>query len=159
MAIRNYIGSTLYASAALPATNDAAGFAALTWTKVNKNTTLPTLGLTHSLISADPLETGVTEDVKGMGTGQSSDVACELVAADAGQAILRTVAREAQGYMSFKIGFGTGAANALVTGDEVVYAQGITHSYREVQGSGTASRGFIVTFKQGPVEVDATQPA
>lgn len=158
MAIRNYIGSTLYASAALPATNDAAGFAALTWTKVEKNTTLPTFGFTHSLITAAPLESGITEKVKGMGAGQASDVACELVDADAGQAILRTAARDNEGNMSFKVGFGTGAENALVTGDEVVYAQGITHSYREVEGNGTTSRGFLITFDQTLVEVNATQP-
>lgn len=158
MAIRNYIGSTLYASAAIPATNDAAGFEALTWTKVNKNTTLPTFGFTHSLITADPLESGITEKVKGMGVGQASDVACVLVDADAGQGILRTTARDSQGNMSFKVGFGSGAANALVTGDEVIYAQGISHSYREVEGNGTTSRGFTSTFDQTLVEVNATEP-
>lgn len=158
MAIRNYIGATLYVSAALPATNDAAGFEALTWVKVEKNTTLPTFGFTHNLITADPLETGITEKVKGMGAGQASDIACELVDADAGQVLLRTVARDAQGNMSFKIGFGTGVGNALTTGDEVIYAQGIGHSYREVEGNGTTSRGFIVTFDQTLVEVEATEP-
>ncbi len=158
MAIRNYIGSTLYASAALPATNNAAGFEALTWTKVEKNTTLPTFGFTHTLITADPLESGVTEKVKGMGVGQASDVACELVDADAGQAILRTSARDNEGNMSFKIGFGSGADNALVTGDEVIYAQGINHSYRDVEGNGTTSRGFTSTFDQTLVEVNATEP-
>lgn len=158
MAIRNYIGTTLYASATLPATNDAAGFEALTWTKVEKNTTLPTFGFTHSLITADPLESGITEKVKGMGVGQASDVACELVDADAGQVLLRTTARDAQGNMSFKVGFGSGADNALVSGDEVVYAQGISHSYREVEGNGTTSRGFIVTFDQTLVEVNAEEP-
>ena len=158
MAIRNYIGSTLYASAGTPATNDAAGFEALTWTKVNKNTTLPTFGFTHSLITADPLESGITEKVKGMGVGQASDVACELVDADAGQAILRTSARDNEGNMSLKIGFGSGADNALVTGDEVIYAQGINHSYRDVEGNGTTSRGFTSTFDQTLVEVNATEP-
>jgi len=158
MAIRNYIGSTLYASAALPATNDAAGFEALTWTKVNKNTTLPTFGFTHALTTADPLESGITEKVKGMGVGQASDIACELVDADAGQAILRTTSRDAAGNMSFKVGFGSGAANVLVTGDEVIYAQGITHSYREVEGNGTTSRGFLSTFDQTLVEINATEP-
>lgn len=159
MAIRNYIGSTLFAAAALPATNDAAGFEALSWVKVNKNTTLPTFGFTHSLITADPLESGITEKVKGMGVGQASDVACELVDADAGQGILRTAARSAQGYLSFKVGFGTGTANALLEDDEVIYAQGICHSYREVEGNGTTSRGFLTTFDQTLVEVNATEPA
>lgn len=158
MAIRNYIGSTLYASAALPATNDAAGFAALTWTKVEKNTTLPTFGFTHSLITADPLESGITEKTKGMGVGQASDVACELVDADPGQLILRTTARDDEGNMSYKVGFGSGTNNALVAGDEVIYAQGINHSYREVEGNGTTSRGFIATFDQTLVEVNATEP-
>lgn len=158
MAIRNYIGSTLYASAALPATNDAAGFEALTWTLVNENTTLPTFGFTHALITADPLTTGITEKVKGMGVGQASDVACELVDADAGQGILRTAARDSAGNMSFKVGFGSGTANALVAGDEVIYAQGITHSYREVEGNGTTSRGFLITFDQTLVEVNDEEP-
>jgi hypothetical protein len=158
MAIRNYIGSTLYASAALPATNNAAGFEALTWTKVEKHKTLPTFGFTHALITADLLESGVTEKVKGMGVGQASDVACELVDADAGQAILRTSARDNEGNMSLKIGFGSGADNALVTGDEVIYAQGINHSYRDVEGNGTTSRGFTSTFDQTLVEVNATEP-
>lgn len=159
MTIRNYIGSTLYASAGVPATNDAAGFEALTWTKVNKNTTLPNFGFTHNLITADPLESGITEKVKGMGVGVASDVACELVDADAGQGILRTAARSSQGNLSFKIGFGTGASNALVAGDEVIYAQGICHSYREVEGNGTTSRGFIVTFDQTLVEINDEEPA
>ena len=158
MAIRNYIGATLYVSAALPATNDAAGFEALTWTEVGGVTQLPSFGFTYSLITADQLKSGITDKVKGMGVGKASTMACELVDADAGQAIIRTLSRGTAGNGSVKIGFGTGVDNALVTGDEVEYAQGIVHGYEAVDATGSASRGFTTTFDQTFVEVNDAEP-
>lgn len=155
--IRNHIGLKVFVSAAKPATNDAAGFAALTWTPVANPTQAPAFGFTHAAIEAPDLEAGINRSIKGMGAGAESTMAFILVDADAGQVIVRDQARSSQGTLSVKIGYPDGAA--LAAGDDVVYAQGYVGSYTPNPRDGTNYRGFTVTFKQDLVEVNATQPA
>jgi hypothetical protein len=151
----SHIGKTIYVSAAEPATNDAAGFEALTWTKVEGVQVLP-----HSNIDIPDLQTGFTAGVKGAASGNDSTVSFRDVASDTGQALVRTTADAGGtlGAMSIKIGKGSGAAQALVAADPVQYAQGYVHSFVEIQGDDSSHEGFSVSFKQNALTIDATEP-
>ncbi|KPF74564.1 hypothetical protein IP68_12445 [Blastomonas sp. AAP25] len=157
----SHIGKTIYVAEALPATNDAAGFAALTWVKANGVQTLPQLGVSHNNIDVPDLQTGFTAGIKGAGSGNDSTATFRMVAADAGQADIRGLANAGGtlGAGSIKIVKGSGAAQAPVAGDPVQYAQGYFHSYIEIQGDDTSHEGFSVNFKQNALTVDATEPA
>lgn len=155
----NHIGKTLYVADALPATNDAAGFEALTWVKVNGIQQPPQLGMSHSNIDVPDLESGVTGSIKGAMKGVSSEVQCRDVPDDDGQAKLRTQARDGGGILSVKIVKGSGAENAPQAGDPVEYAQGYVGSYQKIQPNVTTHQGFQVTFQQDKMEVEADEPA
>lgn len=161
MATGSHIGKTIYIAEALPATNDAAGFAALTWVKINGVQTLPQLGVTHSDIPVPDLQTGFTSGIKGAGTGNDSTMTFRMVASDAGQEDLRNRANAGGtgGACSIKIVKGSGASQAPATGDPVQYAQGYAHSYLEIQGDDSSHEGFSVNFRQNDLTVDATEPA
>lgn len=158
MATRNHIGKTIYISAALPATNDAAGFEAVAWTKANGVQQLPQLGITHNMIDIPDLQTGFTKTGKGSGTGAESEVTFRRVAGDPGQALARAQADSPTGLTSIKIVTGSGVDQAPVTGDPVQYAQGVMSSYRENQANDTTYEGFTVRFRQNELTIDATEP-
>lgn len=157
----SHIGKTLYVATAAPATNNAAGFEALSWVKVEGLQSLPQLGVSHANIDVPDLQTGFTSGVKGAGTGNDSQMAFRMVDSDTGQGNLRTAANAGgdAGTISVKIVKGSGANQAPVNGDPVQYATGYAHSYLENQGTETTFEGFTVNFKQGAPTVDATQPA
>jgi len=160
MATENFIGQTIFVSAAIPATNDAAGFVALTWTKAGGVQQLPQLGTTNAIIDVEDLQTGFTSGVKGAGSGNDSQMTFrDTGSVDAGQAIIKTAANGQTGSMSVKIVEGSGVANAPVSGDPVEYAQGFAHSYLFNQGSVSAFKGFTANFKQNALSVAATEPA
>jgi len=160
MTTGSHIGKTLYVAEALPATNTAAGFEALTWVKVNGVQTLPQLGVSHNNIDVSDLQSGFTAGIKGAGSGNDSTMAFRLVASDAGQEDLRNRANAGgtSGAISVKIVKGSGADQAPATGDPVQYAQGYAHSYVEIQGDDSSHEGFSVNFKQNALTIDATEP-
>ncbi|MCT4369116.1 hypothetical protein CLG85_001660 [Yangia mangrovi] len=155
----SHIGATLYISTTLPATNNAAGFEALTWVQVNGLIQEPQLGKTDAMIDVPNLTTGFTKAVKGAGTGMDSQAQFEDVASDAGQTALIAAAQSYPGACAVKVGYGTGTDNALQSGDPVVYAQGIAHSHQRNQGTTTSYKGFQVGFRQNATAVEATEPA
>ena len=158
-----HIGKSFFVATALPATNNASGFEALTWVEVAGWQTLPQLGVSHSNIDVPDGKSGFTAGLKGAGAGNDSTATFRLVASDAGQVALRAAADEnaasGGGAISVKIATGTGTNNAVETGDKVQYAQGYGHSYVEVQGDNSTHEGFSVNFKQNAVTIDATEPA
>lgn len=159
MATSNDIGKTLYVSAALPATNDAAGFEALTWTKVEGLQELPQIGVSHANIDVPDLQSGFTAGVKGAATGNDSQMMFrDIGSADAGQDIIHTASDGGSGSMSVKIVEGSGTDNAPVSGDPVEYAQGYAHSYLKNKGTTTSHEGFAANFKQNALSVTATEP-
>lgn len=156
----SHIGKTIYVAAAHPATNDAAGFGALTWVKASGVQTLPQLGVSHSDIPVPDLQTGFTSGIKGAGTGNDSTMTFRDIAADAGQEDIRDLANAGGtlGNGSIKIVKGSGANQAPATGDPVQYAQGYFHSYIEIQGDDSSHEGFSVNFRQNALTVDAVNP-
>lgn len=156
----SHIGKAIFVSAAAPATNTAAGFAALTWTKVNGLQTAPQVGVTHANIDVPDLESGFVAGVKGAGTGNDSTATFRLIAADAGQVIVRTAANAngAGAVLSIRVARGTGAGGAPAAGNAVQYAQGYAHTYIENQPTDTTFEGFSVNFKQAAPTIDAVFP-
>lgn len=155
----NFLGYSVYVDLALPATNNAAGFEALTWVKVNGLVQLPRYGVEHDTIEIPDLTTGFGTAVKGMGRGVSSTLMFRDVPSDSGQTDLKSAAQDEDGLCSLKIVRGTGADNAPASGDLVIYLQGFAHSLLPNEGSGTAYEGFQVGYRQTHVEVIATEPA
>ncbi len=156
---KSFIGRTIYVVAVVPATNNAAGFEALTWVKAGGPQVLPQLGVTHSLTDVPDLESGFTAALKGAGAGTDTTATFRNVPSDAGQAILKTAAHDGDGLMSVKIVDGSGVNQAPVTGDPVEYAHGIAHSYQPNQGDTTTHEGFTVGFRQNDLTVEGTEPA
>lgn len=155
----NHIGCTVYISTALPATNDAAGFEALSWTKVNGLVNGPSFGYSHEAIDIPDLSTGFSDSVKGMGSGRDTEMAFRDVASDTGQATVRTQGIDDDGKCAIKLGYGTGIDGVLETGDVVEYAQGYLHSYAPNAPTPTSYQGFTVNFRVNAKPVKDAEPA
>ncbi|MEP2955526.1 MAG: hypothetical protein ABJN39_09315 [Sulfitobacter sp.] len=154
----NHIGKTLWVAQAAPATNDAAGFEALTWVEAKGHITLPQLGVTHSMIDVPDLKSGFTSAVKGAAQGVDTTATFRDVDADPGQEDVRETADGQGGIMSIKVVKGSGVDNAPASGDPVQYAQGIVHSYQPNQGDNSNYEGFSVGFRQNAPTVTGTEP-
>jgi hypothetical protein len=161
MATKTNIGKSVFYSPALPATNDAAGFEALTWTEVEHPIQAPQFGITHANVDVPDLKTGFTTGAKGAASGVDSQSSYRIDggALKTGQSALKTAAETLDTVGSFKVGRGSGTDGALETGDPVEYAQGYVHSYNENQATTDTYEGFSVNFKQNAVSVKATEPA
>lgn len=154
-----HIGKTIFIAQALPATNNEAGFRALTYVKVDGLQVLPQFGISHNNIDRADLQTGFTEGLKGSGSGNDSTMTFRTVDGDAGQAILKAAAAAfgQGGDVSLKVVRGSGADEAAVSGDPVVYAQGYVHSDTENQGDDSNYEGFTVNFKQNAIHINSTE--
>lgn len=85
----SYIGATVAVVAAAPATEDAAGFGALSYTAVGLMVSFGETGDEAEDIEI-PLLSGRTKHVNGARNGGSREFAYQYESADAGQNILRT---------------------------------------------------------------------
>jgi hypothetical protein len=101
-------GTTIKISAGIPATNDAAGYAALTWTTIGEVTDLGEFGRVYNLVTHNPLATRAT--VKRKGSYNDGSVAMQLAIDDddAGQ-VLALAALASDANYSFKITLQNGA--------------------------------------------------
>jgi len=161
MATRNNIGKSIYFSTTLPATNDAAGFEALTWVELEFPETLPQFGVTNNNIDVPDLKSGFTKGTKGAASGVDSQGSNRIDGSvlSTGQAAFKTLCDGASGACAIKIGTGSGAAAALVATDPVEYAQGYVHSYQENQATDSSYEGFVYNFKQNALTIKDEEPA
>ena len=96
-------GSTLAISVAAPATQDAAGFAALTFTNIGQVEKIGTFGASSAEVTFNPLN-GVKQTFKGSVDYGKLQPSMALDSSDAGQAILRTSSDDrSQKLYSFKV--------------------------------------------------------
>lgn len=132
MAKMTSTGLILAVSAAAPATEDAAGYAALTYTTIGGITGVGAFGAAAAMVESNPLATGITEKYKGFVNYGSITVDSDYDPADAGQAILETAVEDigtggaAYDRHSFKVTYQTG---------DVRYFQGKVFSVPENPGS------------------------
>tara|TARA_R110002051_G_scaffold324424_2_gene421626 strand:+ start:23427 stop:23945 length:519 start_codon:yes stop_codon:yes gene_type:complete len=88
MAVQTSTGTLFAIVAAEPATIDQAGFAALTFVDVGEVTDVAEYGADTSVVTHQPLATGVVEKFKGFVNYGSSTVSFGRDTTDAGQALL-----------------------------------------------------------------------
>ena len=156
MSVDNHINKAFYVASAHPATDNVAGFAALTWIEVEGLQILPQLGRTHAINHISDLKAGEKIPNKGAAQGQDSTATFYTVAGDAGQTALKTICDDADGIMSIRIVQLSGPDAAPGTGDAVEYAKGVGHSFLPNQGDDSNEDGFTVGFAQhGPTVTGA----
>ena len=83
------IGTTPHVAAAAPATEDAAGYAALTWVEVGGIVSIGEKGDDAEDVTVSALKTGRTEHSIGAIDGGAVAVSCKNILADAGQVIIK----------------------------------------------------------------------
>ena len=139
------VGTTVSVSASAPATYDASGFAALTWTQCAEISDLPSFGTEAALATHTPLKTGVVAKRRGSLNYGSVGLTMAYSDADAGAAILRTAGDAAAGvnsFISFRI--------TLKNGD-IQYFQGQVMSYKTTVGNADG-----ITMIECAVELDGS---
>lgn len=112
-------GTILAVSAASPATVDASGFGALSFTTVGEAIDIPEYGPTVQVVESNPLATGVTEKFNGFINYGSLSIGLDLDLEDAGQAILEAGVPVPPAQFtphSFKITFPDGTIEYFVAG-------------------------------------------
>lgn len=92
MTVRTSAGSTIAISAALPATFDAAGFAALAFTKIGEVTDMGEFGREYALVTHNPVDNRGTVKRKGSFNEGTMDLKVGLDTDDAGQVIAKAAA-------------------------------------------------------------------
>ena len=122
MALTEGIGGFLSVSAATPATFDASGYAALTFTDVGEASEVPEFGAAYSAVTFTPLKTGIVNKFHGELNYGSVTIPLGYDSADAGQIILLA---------------------ALASKDEI--------SFRETRSDGTVRyiMGKVMSFPRG----------
>lgn len=155
----NFIGDVVYIADGIPATNDAAGFEALSWVKVEGVQTNPKFGLTHNIIEVPDLPTGLTIGEKGAAQGTETPMTFREVPGDAGRTLLKSLAQDPEGLTSVKVVTkASGPGNTVAAGDAVEYAQGVSHSFMPNDRTVTNYKGYTVQFRQNAAPVEATEP-
>ena len=122
MALTEGIGGFLSVSAATPATFDADGYAALTWTEVGEASEIPEFGAAYSAVTFTSLKTGIENKFHGALNYGSITIPLGYDSADDGQIILLA---------------------ALASKDEI--------SFRESRSDGTVRyiMGKVMSFPRG----------
>lgn len=125
----NYSGSgtCLSVSAAAPATHDAAGFTALTWTQVGELESIGEFTINHATVNFTNLCTGKTSVAKGAEEAVTVAVGVALDRDDAGQTLMTTARKSLTAVYSFKIQEANG---------DIVYFRAHVMSERITGGSG-----------------------
>ena len=121
-------GLTVKLSASQPATPDASGYAALTYTEIGEVTNVPSFGPTVAVVESNPLKTGITEKFKGFINNGSTSVDFDVDTEDAGQILLSsgTIGANKDVRHSFVIEYADGSKR---------YFQGKIFSDSETPGS------------------------
>jgi hypothetical protein len=163
MTTNHNIGLTLYGVAGAPATNNKAGFEALTWVQLKGTQDLPVFGVTHNNIDVSDLGTGFTSGVKGAATGNDTTITYHGDGTDTGIATAIVAANAQSGVYSLKIvrgsGADTGDGPAPVVGDVVEYAHGYLHTYAKNALNDSTSEGASINFKQNAASVNDVEPS
>lgn len=125
MTVRTSAGTTLKVSATAPATFDAAGYGALTYTAVGEITDLGEFGREFALVTHNPVATRGTQKFKGSFNEGTMNLTLGLDTDDAGQILMKAASLADTSYsfevttqngdtyffqamvMSFKVGVGS----------------------------------------------------
>ena len=137
------VGTTVSVSVTAPATYDATGFAALTWSACGQLSDLPAFGAEAALATHTPLKTGIVEKRRGSLNYGSVTLTMALSDADTGQVILAAKGAAIAGAnasISVKV--------ALVNGD-IQYFTAQVMSFKTNVGNADA-----ITMAEVTLEID-----
>jgi hypothetical protein len=137
------VGTIVSVSASSPATYDATGFAALTWSACGELSELPSFGAEAALATHTPLGTGIVAKRRGSLNYGSVSLTMGLSGTDTGQVIFQTAGEAAAGVdaqVSVKV--------ELVTG-ELQYFTAQVMSYKTNVGNADA-----ITMAEVTLEID-----
>lgn len=127
-------GTTLAISAALPATYDAAGYAAtgMTYTAVGEVEDHGSHGVTANIAKFTPVDTSVVAKVKGSKDYGSKTMKIGNIAGNAGQVIMKA-ASESNAHYSVKITYADGETHYLdVLVSKYEYTDGTVDNTRTI---------------------------
>lgn len=108
MGINSTAGTTIGISSAAPATFDATGYAALTYTNIGEVTNLGALGRTYAEITHKPIANRAVKKRKGSYDEGKIPLTFAIDEDDAGQTLLQTASEDDDDYY-FKITYQSGA--------------------------------------------------
>lgn len=108
MTIQSVAGTEISISAALPATYNAVGYAALTFSKIGEITDGGTHGRTYAEITHQPIDTRATQKLKGSFNEGTKTLQLAIDPADPGQVILRAAVLSDAPY-AFKVEYQDGS--------------------------------------------------
>ena len=146
MALTEGIGGFLSVSAATPATFDADGYAALSWTEVGEASEIPEFGAAYSAVTFTSLKTGIEDKFHGALNYGSITIPLGYDSADAGQIIL-LAALASKDEISFRETRSDGT---------VRYIMGKVMSFLRGQSVGSVNMASCnIEFTRADVEVDA----
>jgi hypothetical protein len=92
MSIHTAAGTKFSISASLPATNDAGGYAALTYTEVGEVTNIADFGANSNVVNHSPLSDPIIQKYKGSADMGGGSLDFASLKTDAGQILLKTAA-------------------------------------------------------------------
>lgn len=137
MAVMTSAGSTLALSASAPATFDATGYNALTYTLVGEVTDLGEVGREYNLVNHTPLGNRRVQKFKGSYNNGSLQVQMGRDTTDAGQTALQTALGVDTAY-SFRVTLQNG---------KKLYFTGVVMSYKTNVGSVDQITGATTTIE------------
>lgn len=147
--VATHTAATYAISAGLPATYDAAGYAAttITYTSIGKMAKFPTYGSRRAVTNFPMISEGIAK-IKGAADYGGGDLMMADVPADAGQVILKA-AEISSNHYSLKITYADG---------EVHYMDVLVHAWELSEGAEGAAmaRTAAVAICRAPVVVAAT---
>lgn len=127
MSYQTMVGSEIAISAALPATEDEAGYAALTYTPIGEITDFGEMTAQRTEVTHEPVKTGIVHKGKGSTNYGTRNTAIALDLNDAGQ-IIALAAQEDPAPYSMRETWQDGT---------VVYYQALIMSFPYSAGGGT----------------------
>lgn len=138
MATLTSTGTLFSISIGEPATQNEAGYAALTFTEVGEVTNIPEFGANAQVVTHEPLATGVTEKNKGFINYGSMSIEAAYDETDAGQILAETgvVGANKNANFAMKLEYQDGS---------IRYWQGKIFSYTE--NPGAANSMVSTTFQ------------
>lgn len=144
-------GVKLSVVAGQPATNDAAGYAALTFIEVGEVLSVGEFGGTADEVQSQPLATGVTEFFRGFIQYGNPSLGLERDVADAGQVILKAHFDGANAGDAF-------SCKIELPDGEVIYLDVRAFSYNVNIGSANTMIGSTANLRVNKVPVDVPAP-
>lgn len=142
--VKSGTGSKLYVSSALPATETKAGYTALTWVLVGDTVEIGEYGSEYTVIEHTPIDSGITQKIKGNVSYGSLGVKTGSVPADAGQVILLAASTSPNDY-SFKI--------EKTDGDIDAFMGKVTSFKPTVQGNTILSKSVNIGLNSAPINI------